>query len=157
LSRILDIAHLLDEIAERPGWRVLAVEDAAWEARPALPGDLEELRRRCGGVRTPAGLVVGQHVRGAQAAILGEVHPHDRSYYWYVIAEMDDSSHERARRNRPAPGPAGPFYEAFWRFDIAGSMPVVAASVTELLERLLDANADVYWSDGLPASADAYD
>jgi hypothetical protein len=155
---MLDIAHLLDEIAERPGWLVLAVEDAAWEARPALPDDLEELQRRCGGVRTPAGLVVGQRVRGAQAAILGEIHPNDRSFYWYVIAEMDDSATSERVVIDLHPHRLGRCYEAFWdRFAIAGSMPVVAASITELLEHLLDANGDVYWSDGLPGTADAYD
>jgi hypothetical protein len=155
---VIDIAHLLDEIAERPDWLALPVEDAAREARPALPDDLEELQRRCGGVRTPAGLVVGQHVRGAQAAVLGEVHPNDPSFYWYVIAEMDDSATSERVVIDLHPGRLGRCYDAFWdRFAIAGSMPVVAASVTELLQRLLDANGEAYWSDGLRGSADAYD
>jgi hypothetical protein len=152
------LSDLLDDLAARPGWSLLPVEDAAWEAPPAAPADLDELRRRCGGIRTPGGLVVAHRVRSAQAAILGEAHPDDRSFHWYVIAETDDSSTSERAVVDLHPDRLGRCYDAFWdRFAIAGSMPVIAESVTELLERLRHADGDAYWSDLREGSADAYD
>ena len=55
--------EIVSGIARSPGWTVLD------------RGDLDEFRRRCCGILTPASVVVGGSVRGAQMAILGEEHP----------------------------------------------------------------------------------
>ena len=152
------MGDLLNAIAARPGWELLSIEAADWDDLPLLPADLTELRRRCGGVTTPGGLVVGQRVRSAQRAILGEAHPDDRSFHWYVIAEEDEGGTSERVVIDLHPDRLGRCYEAFWdRFGVVGSMPTVASSVTNLLERLLAANGEPYWSDGPTAGPDAYD
>lgn len=97
-------------------------------------------------------------MRHAQEAILDETHPHDRSFHWYVIAETDDGATSERVVVDLHPARLGRCYDAFWdRFAVAGSMPVVADSVTAFLGGLLAADGEPYWSDGLPGSRDAYD
>ena len=122
------------------------------------PEDLRAFLDRCGGVRCGGGITVAHRVVAAQDAILGGRYPDDRSISWYVIAEESEASTaervvmdlERRRLGR--------CYEAFWdRFGVAGSMPVVARSFSELLDRLAASDGAPYWSADQLDLGDAYD
>ena len=151
--------RLVVEVAGRDDWEVLAVEEASWDPLPAqLPNDLAAFARTCGGIRTPAGLVIGQWVRHAQRALLGEQYPDDRSFHWYVIAEDDTTGTAQRAVIDLCPARLGRCYDAFWdRFAVPGSMAVVATSFTDLLTRVIQARGAVYWSTQTLAIGDAYD
>jgi hypothetical protein len=148
------------EHAQRAGWDVLprggGHTDADVEER--APEDLRAFLERCGGVRCGAGVSVGTRVVSAQEEILGEREESDPSAGWYVIAE--DSEEATAERvvidlNEDRRGRC---YEAFWdRFGIPDSMPVVARSFTEFLDRLRASDGAPYWSGAELGIGDAYD
>jgi len=149
----------LSDVADQAHWQVFPAAEAAWDAPlEALPADLAAFARFCGGICTPTGLVIGRRVRHAQRAVLGEEHPDDRSFLWYVIAESDESgTAERAVIDLDARR-LGRCYDAFWdRFGVAGSMAVIATSFTDLLTRVIHAKGQAYWSSQPLGMGDAYD
>jgi antitoxin YokJ len=135
------------EFAERtPGWQVLERGEEPGPA--AAPRDLARFLERCAGVVTHAGVAVGSRVVPAQEAILGERRDKDRSAQWFVIAELDDSSTALRAVIDLDPRRLGRVYDGFWdRFGVAGSMPVIALSFTDLLERLVESSGEPYWAD----------
>lgn len=143
---------------------------AGWEIRPPqtgttderveqrAPDDLRAFLKRCGGVRCRGGVTVGQRIVAAQNDLLEERDETDRSVDWYVIAE--EAEHTTAERIviDLHPDRLGRCYEAFWdRFGVPGSMPVVARSFSELLERLRAHGGAPYWSTEQLDRGDAYD
>jgi antitoxin YokJ len=153
------VERLVAEVVDQADWEALPVESAAWEPLPQeLPEDLVAFARVCGGIRTPKGLVIAQHLRHAQQAILGEKHPEDRSSHWYVIAEDDMSGTAERAVIDLHPARQGRCYDAFWdSFAVAGSMGVAATSFTDFLTRVIDAGGAAYWSGQALGMGDAYD
>lgn len=148
------------EHARRSGWEVLP--PSAGGPRSALAGRMpDDLRRfldRCGGVRCGDGIAVAQRVIPAQEAILGERYGDDPSAGWYVIAEDSEAGTAERVVIDLGPGRIGRCYEAFWdAFGIAGSMPVVARSFSDLLDRLRASEGSPYWSGADLGLGDAYD
>jgi hypothetical protein len=148
------------EHAARMGWEALppgaGVVDPTVHDR--APADLRLFLDRCGGVRCGGGVRVGNRIVYAQEEVLGEREEADRSAHWYVIAEdSDDSTAERVVIDLHG-SRLGRCYEAFWdRFGVAGAMPVVARSFSELLDRLRESDGKPYWSSNPPDLGDAYD
>jgi hypothetical protein len=118
---MIAMERLVAEVAGRENWQVIPAHDAAWDLlSEALPDDLAAFARLCGGIRTPAGLVIAQRVRHAQRAILGEEHPDDRSFHWYVIAEDDTTGTAERTVIDLHTKRLGRCYDAFWdRFAVA--------------------------------------
>ena len=145
------------EFAERtPGWQLL--ERGGGLASAAAPHDLARFLGRCGGVVTHADVTIGARVVPAQEAIFGERDDDDRSAHWFVIAEDDVSSTALRAVIDLAPRRLGRVYDGFWdRFGVAGSMPVIALSFSDLLERLVESSGEPYWADDDLGLGDAYD
>jgi hypothetical protein len=138
-----------------PGWRIL--ERDGDPAVPDLPHDLARFIARCGGVVTPADVSVGSRVVQAQQ-LLGLGDDNDRSAPWFVIAEDDDSSTALRAVIDLDPQRLGRVYDGFWdRLGVAGSMPVIALSFSDLLERLVLSGGEPYWADDDLELGDAYD
>ena len=156
---MIAIERLVAKVTDQDNWQVIPAHAASWDLLPkAPPDDLADFARLCGAIRTPAGLVIAQRVRHAQRAILGEEHPEDRSFHWYVIAEDDTTSTAERTVIALYPTRLGRCYDAFWdRFAVAGSMPVIAMSFTDLLTRVIDAEGAPYWSSETLQLGDAYD
>jgi hypothetical protein len=139
-----------------PGWRVLARDEDL--GGRAVPHDLARFLERCGGVVTQADVTVGSRVVQAQQALLGERDDNDRSAHWFVIAEDDDSSTALRAVIDLDPQRLGRVYDGFWdRLGVAGSMPVIALSFSDLLERLVLSGGEPYWADDDLELGDAYD
>lgn len=148
------------EHARGEGWRVSDPPPAKVDERVTdrAPDDLSRFLELCGGVRCGGGVSVGQRIVPAQEEILGERYEDDPSADWFVIAE--EGEEETAERIVIDLGQdhRGRCYEAFWdRFGVAGSMPVVASSFSDLLDRLIAAGGAPYWSDADLSLGDAYD
>jgi len=146
--------------AEHAGWEVRPPETAILEhgVSERAPEDLRAFLERCGGVRCAGGIVVGRRIVPAQPETLGESDPSDRSVDWFVIAEDSDASTaERVVIDLNA-ARLGRCYEAFWDvFGVPGSMPIVARSFTEFLDRLRRADGVAFWSSEELGLGDAYD
>ena len=148
------------EHAERAGWDILppgtGVVDLA--ADGPVSEDLQWFLERCGGVRCDGGVTVGHRIVSAQEDILGERFDDDRSVHWYVIAEDSEASTAERVVIDLAPDRAGLCYDAFWdRFGVAGAMPIVARSFSELLDGLRASNGHPYWSSASRDFGDAYE
>lgn len=145
------------QFAERArGWQVL--ERGGLPPLAAAPHDLARFLERCGGVVTHADVAIGARVVPAQEAILGGRDDDDRSAHWVVIAEDDDSSTALRAVIDLHPRRHGRVYDGFWdRFGVAGSMPVIALSFTDLLERLAESSGEPYWTGDDLRLGDAYD
>jgi len=153
------VDRLVAEVADQDGWETLPAANAPWDPLPQqLPDDLAAFARICGGIRTPRGLLIAERLRHAQHVILGEKHPEDRSFHWYVIAEGDTSGTAERAVIDLHPARRGRCYDAFWdSFAVAGSMDVVATSFTDLLTRVVEAGGAAYWSGEALGMGDAYD
>ena len=157
----MNIKDLVAKARHQGGWTVLDVADLpALPDGLHLPDDVSEFYKNCGGIR----LAVGQdefHVVSptdfvrSNDAILGETHANDRSHWWFVIGR----SGEQYVSIDLAPGRLGRCYDSFWdRHAVAGSCPVIAASFSEFLARLLDGDGSLYWlAEDFVAEEDAYD
>ena len=145
------------DFAERAaGWQVL--KPGGEPALAGSPHDLARFLERCGGVVTRANVAVGSRVVPAQEAIIGERDEHDRSAHWSLIAEDDNSSTALRAVIDLDPQRLGRVYDGFWdRFGVAGSMPVIALSFTDFLERLVQSSGEPYWADEDLGLGDAYD
>ena len=153
------VERVVAEMVNRAGWQSLpARRDMPQALRERLPADLRAFNELCGGIRTAQGLAIAADVRHAQRAVLGQEHPDDRSFHWYVIAE-DGTAGTAARAVIDFhPARLGRCYDGFWdSFGVAGSMAVIAASFTELLTRILEADGAAYWPAPALDLGDAYD
>ncbi len=116
-----------------------------------LPDDLRAFLERCGGLRFPSGIVVGAPDRLVRAAPIAlgrdvEVPDGDPTAATYVIADTGPEGTAVRVLIDLAADRRGRCYDGFWDvFGVAGSMPVVAASFTDLLERLVAVPADLFW------------
>jgi antitoxin YokJ len=146
--------------ARREGWEVFPPEKVTLDLAvlSQAPDDLQLFLGRCGGVRCGGGITVAHRIVAAQEDLLGERHASDRSVDWYVIAEEDEASTAERVVIDLDPQHLGRCYDGFWDiFGVAGSMPVVARSLSELLERLVASGGTPYWSSQDLGLGDAYD
>jgi antitoxin YokJ len=113
-----------------------------------IPDDALEFFQLCGGVRLFAGgeysisVVSPSEVVKANPVIVGMDCPDDISDSWYVIA---DCKNRQLLSIDCHPDRLGRIYESFWDcHGVAGSCPIVALSLTELLSRLIESRGG-YW------------
>ena len=141
------IDELVAAMRARHAWEFL--DKPAAELPAGLPDDLRRFIALTGGIRTSAGLEVAARVIPAQEALLGERYDDDRSAAWVIVAE--DSQAGTAARGviDLAPERRG--------LGVAGSMPVISASFSDFLARLVDRGGTAFWVDAEPKLGDAYD
>ena len=128
-----------------------------------LPADLRRFYELCGGADLFVGddfecrVVPPSEFLPANRVILGEEFPDDRSDSWFVVTSTPEEplaviDLDESRRGR--------CYDAFHEsYGVAGSMPVIADSFTNLLVSLLS-NAGRHWYWLQPewiSLGDAYD
>lgn len=129
---------------------------------PGLPEDLRAFLERCGGLRFPSGLVVGDPARLVPTAPIAlgpdEQVPHgDPAATTNVIAETGPEGTAERLVIDLSQKRMGRVYDGFWDvFGVAGSMVVVARSFTELLERLI-ADSSFWEAPEFEPLGDAYD
>ena len=128
-----------------------------------LPLDLRRFYELCGGADLFIGddfecsVVPPSRFLPANDVILGERVPDDRSDFWYVVAS---TSEETLAVIDLAESRLGRCYDAFHEiYGVAGSMPVIADSFTDLIVSLLsNAGSHWYWlQPGWKSLGDAYD
>lgn len=150
------IDELVAAMRARHAWEFL--DKPAAELPAGLPDDLRRFIALTGGIRTSAGLEVAARVIPAQQALLGEPYDDDRSAAWVIVAEDGQAGTAARGVIDLAPGRRGRIYDAFWdRFGVAGSMPVISASFSDFLARLIDREGTAFWVDAEPKLGDAYD
>jgi hypothetical protein len=129
----------------------------------ALPPDVEEFYRQCGGCRLFDGsdyafsVAAPTAFRAANPVIVGEVVEDDISAAWYIVGQGGSEEYVTIDLH---PARLGRCYDSFWdRHAVAGNSPIIAMSFTELLTRILE-NAGGYWywlKEDFEAFGDAYD
>lgn len=134
----------------------------------ALPQDVEEFYRRCGGIKFFVGSVYSMEIvapdkfKLSNPVILPEgweadIPSDDISNDWYVVAEAGPEQRISIDLNRTR---LGKCYDSFWDIHASpGDCPILAASFTELLERIYRCQGG-YWfwlADDFTSLGDAYD
>ena len=131
--------------------------------RDQVPSDVAEFYSLCGGVTLFAGadytceFISPSELRRANPMIMGEEFPDDITDSWYVIVHDFNGDYLSIDF---APERCGRCYDSFHeRHGLAGDCPIIAKSLTNLLEQLFD-NRGGYWywlESGFASLGDAYD
>lgn len=154
--------ELVEEIARSPGCRVLPPSgQPRVRDHEALPLDVIAFYAQCGGAALFEGadhevtIVSPDGFVRANPLILGRDAPDDITDSWYVVATGGSGEHLTVDCH---PERSGRCHDSFWdSHGVAGSCPIVAMSLTELLRRLLDAKGGRWpWLDGPSEYGDAY-
>ncbi|HEX8981367.1 MAG TPA: SMI1/KNR4 family protein [Ktedonobacterales bacterium] len=91
------------------------------------------------------------------AAMAREQQPEDRLWDWYIVAEIENANYLVIDCGSLHTGRC---YDAHWEtYGMPGQMPVVATSLTTLIERLYERKGQRwYWLESrFPTLGDAYD
>ena len=157
------VSAVIEELRERGDCLVLPpVGPPRVRSDLSLPADLSTFYRECGGVVFTGpgiGIVPPSRFLPVNEVVLGELHPEDVSSAWYLVAEASTASTAERISIDLRQEFQGRCYDSFWdRHGVAGSMPVVARSFTELLEWAAGASLESWQAGGgWPSYGDAYD
>ena len=130
----------------------------------ALPEDLRAFYDLCGGAVLFHDALYSVVIRGpeslvpANPVIIGEPCPEDLTGTWHLVADGSDGSQFMSIDLHP--DRLGRCYDSFHEIHgVAGSCPVIAASFTDFLERLVvSAGGRWFWLEpGFEPLGDAYD
>jgi hypothetical protein len=133
-----------------------------------IPDDLRAFYDQCGGLlfdwNIPIAVVGPARVVPANPIILEDEAADDISAWWHIVAESDEGSAAERVTIDLHPDRLGRCYNSFWdRHAMPGSSAIVAATFTELLERLIafegeDGELFPFWlADDFEPIGDAYD
>lgn len=129
----------------------------------ALPVDLLEFYTACGGVSLFKGQIYSYRILQptemilANPILIGERAEYDITASWYLLASDQDNQYLTIDC---FPNRLGRCYDSYIdRHGIVGACPIIAASFTDLLERLLRTQGGYpYWMrDDFVSLGDAYD
>jgi hypothetical protein len=165
------LAELLYRITRDPDCAILpAAGQPVVDTGHTVPEEVRRLSSLCGGciigrwsfyearIVAPGEVVLANDVIlvGEYAAITREKNSDDPLWTWYVIAEVESGNRLSidfglARNGR--------CYDSFWHiYGQVGNMPVIAASLTELLQQLYENKGNhLHWLEpGFETLGDAY-
>jgi hypothetical protein len=165
------LTELLDQIARDPACAILpAAGQVMVNVAHTVPEDMRAFYNLCGGcvigrgsfyearIVAPAEVVLANDIiLGEYAAIAREEHSEDPSWNWYIIAEVENGNWLSIDFGLTHNGRC---YDSFWETHRQmGNMPVIAASLTELLQQLYNhKDKRWYWLEsGFQALGDTYD
>lgn len=168
----MDLNALLDHIAHGPDCVVFPPTGQPTVAPiHVVPKDVQAFYELCGGLIIGQGAFWRARIVGPDewvlatdkildvdtAAMARKQQPEDRSWDWYIIAEVENANYLAIDCGRLHTGRC---YDAHWEtYGAPGDMPVVATSLTALIERLYEhIGQRWYWLEPrFPALGDAYD
>lgn len=160
----MSISTLINKIKKMPNCIVHQPSSfPILEENHSLPDDINEFYNLCGGIDLfidsdySISISTPNKFELANPIIIGEIAEYDISSDWYIIGSDRQNQYITVDLNSKR---LGRCYDSFWdRHGVAGECSIIAVSLTDLLERLLNnAGQSCYWLDeGFVSLGDAYD
>jgi antitoxin YokJ len=162
------LASILADIAREPGCAVAKPSRQPTIAHHhRLPADVVEFYELCGGIglfetsQYPLRIVSADRFRPANLEIVGEYIADDISEAWYIVGEGRSGEYVTIDLSEDRNGRCHDSYVD--RHAVAGSCPIIATSLTQLLTQLLAAasvgnGGPMFWlAENFIPTGDAYD